>query len=99
MALANHRKAIRSEIAGLRRAFRDMEESAVTLALQAHGVDIARVPAGGDVDDRGQPGPHPGARTAASASPADTPKPGAFIERYLERFEVPAQRDDGSEQP
>jgi AcrR family transcriptional regulator len=41
MALANHRKAIRSEIAFYAERFRDLEESAVTLALRAHGVDLA----------------------------------------------------------
>jgi AcrR family transcriptional regulator len=44
MALANHRKAIRSEIAGYAARFGDLEESAVTLALRAHGVDVAEFP-------------------------------------------------------
>jgi AcrR family transcriptional regulator len=44
MALANHRKAIRSEIAGYAARFGDLEESAVTLAMRAHGVDIAEFP-------------------------------------------------------
>lgn len=44
MALANHRKAIRSEIAGYADRFRDLEESAVASALQAHGVDTDEFP-------------------------------------------------------
>ncbi|OBB09000.1 TetR family transcriptional regulator [Mycobacteriaceae bacterium 1482268.1] len=44
MALANHRKEIRSEIIGYAARFGDLEESAVTLALRAHGVDMAQFP-------------------------------------------------------
>ena len=44
MALANHRKEIRSEIVAYAARFGDMEESAVTLALRAHGVDMAEFP-------------------------------------------------------
>lgn len=44
MALANHRKEIRSEIVGYAARFGDLEESAVTLAMRAHGVDIAEFP-------------------------------------------------------
>ena len=44
MALANHRKKIRSEIAAYAARFGDLEESAVTLALRAHGVDVAEFP-------------------------------------------------------
>src|SRR6478736_6708992 len=44
MALANHRKEIRSEIVAYAARFGDLEESAVTLALRAHGVDIAEFP-------------------------------------------------------
>lgn len=44
MALANHRKAIRSEIAGYAARFRDLEESAVALALRGHGVDVRDFP-------------------------------------------------------
>ncbi|WP_281498641.1 TetR/AcrR family transcriptional regulator [Mycolicibacterium sp. F2034L] len=44
MALANHRKAIRSEIAGYAERFRDMEERAMADALRAHGVDAAQFP-------------------------------------------------------
>ena len=75
MALANHRKAIRSEIAGYAERFGDLEESAVTLALRAHGVDMARVPAGGDVDDRDQPRAHPGARTQPRHHPRSRRSP------------------------
>src|ERR1700742_385491 len=41
MALANHRKEIRSEIADFAARFGELEENAVTLALRAHGVDLA----------------------------------------------------------
>jgi AcrR family transcriptional regulator len=44
MALANHRKEIRSEIAGYAARFGNLEESAVTLAMRAHGVDLAEFP-------------------------------------------------------
>jgi AcrR family transcriptional regulator len=44
MALANHRKEIRSEIVGYAARFGDLEESAVTLAMRAHGVDINEFP-------------------------------------------------------
>jgi AcrR family transcriptional regulator len=44
MALANHRKAIRSEIASYAERFGDVEESVVTLAMKAHGVDVAEFP-------------------------------------------------------
>jgi AcrR family transcriptional regulator len=44
MALANHRKAIRSEIAAYAERFGDAEESAVMLAMRAHGVDVAAFP-------------------------------------------------------
>jgi AcrR family transcriptional regulator len=44
MALANHRKEIRNEIAAYAARFGHLEESAVTLALRAHGVDVAEFP-------------------------------------------------------
>jgi AcrR family transcriptional regulator len=44
MALANHRKAIRSEIAAYAARFRDIEEAAVTMAMRAHGVDVREFP-------------------------------------------------------
>ena len=44
MALANHRKEIRSEIVSYAARFGDLEESAVTLALRAHGVDMTEFP-------------------------------------------------------
>jgi AcrR family transcriptional regulator len=44
MALANHRKAIRSEIAAYAERFGDVEESVVTLAMKAHGVDVEAFP-------------------------------------------------------
>ena len=44
MALANHRKEIRSEIVAYAARFGELEESAVTLAMRAHGVDMAEFP-------------------------------------------------------
>src|SRR3982074_2856653 len=44
MALANHRKEIRSEIVGYAARFGELEESAVTLAMRAHGIDLAEFP-------------------------------------------------------
>ncbi|HEX2212190.1 MAG TPA: helix-turn-helix domain-containing protein [Mycobacterium sp.] len=44
MALANHRKAIRSEIASYAERFGDAEESLVTLAMTAHGADVEAFP-------------------------------------------------------
>lgn len=44
MALANHRKAIRSEIAGYADRFRELEEAAMASALRAHGVDTDEFP-------------------------------------------------------
>jgi hypothetical protein len=37
--MANHRKAIRSEIVSYAMRFRDIEEGAMTLALKARGLD------------------------------------------------------------
>ncbi len=44
MALANHRKEIRSEIISYAARYGAMEESAVALAMRAHGVDTAEFP-------------------------------------------------------
>jgi len=44
MALANHRKTIRSQIAAYAERFREMEEAAMAEALGAHGVDAAQFP-------------------------------------------------------
>jgi AcrR family transcriptional regulator len=44
MALANHRKKIRSEIVAYAARFGDLEESAVAQAMRAHGVDMAEFP-------------------------------------------------------
>jgi AcrR family transcriptional regulator len=44
LAMANHRKAIRSEISAYAMRFRDLEEGVVTLALKAHGVDLELFP-------------------------------------------------------
>jgi hypothetical protein len=44
LAMANHRKAIRSEIVSYAMRFRDVEEGAMTLALNARGIDLERFP-------------------------------------------------------
>src|SRR3954468_7000106 len=44
LAMANHRKAIRSEIVSYAMRFRDLEEGVVTLALKARGVDLELFP-------------------------------------------------------
>ncbi|HET7665341.1 MAG TPA: helix-turn-helix domain-containing protein [Mycobacterium sp.] len=44
LAMANHRKAIRSELAAFATRFRDLEEGVVTLALKARGVDLEVFP-------------------------------------------------------
>jgi AcrR family transcriptional regulator len=44
MALANHRKAIRSEIASYAERFAAVEETAVRLAMRAHGLDVEAFP-------------------------------------------------------
>src|SRR5215475_10454911 len=44
LAMANHRKAIRSEISAYANRFRDLEEGVVTLALKARGVDLELFP-------------------------------------------------------
>jgi AcrR family transcriptional regulator len=44
MALANHRKAIRSELAGYAERFRDLEEAALSVVLRAHGINMDSFP-------------------------------------------------------
>jgi AcrR family transcriptional regulator len=44
LAMANHRKAIRSEISSYATRFRDLEEGAMTLALKARGIDLEAFP-------------------------------------------------------
>ena len=44
LAMANHRKAIRSEIVSYAMRFRDIEEGAMTLALKARGIDLELFP-------------------------------------------------------
>jgi AcrR family transcriptional regulator len=44
MALANHRKAIRSELKSYAERVRDIETAAVTVALRARGVDLEEYP-------------------------------------------------------
>jgi TetR/AcrR family transcriptional regulator of autoinduction and epiphytic fitness len=44
MALANHRKAIRTELKAFAERVRDIETAAVTVALRAKGVDLDKYP-------------------------------------------------------
>jgi AcrR family transcriptional regulator len=44
LAMANHRKAILSEIVAYAMRFRDIEEGAMTLALKARGIDLELFP-------------------------------------------------------
>jgi AcrR family transcriptional regulator len=44
LAMANHRKAILSEIVSYAMRFRDLEEGAMTLALKARGIDLESFP-------------------------------------------------------
>jgi AcrR family transcriptional regulator len=89
MALASHRKAIRSEIAAYAEHYRDLEETTVTLALRAHGVDIEAFP------------PVVMAMIVTSLARIVLLERGlgitrghdaaqAFIERYLDRYEMPS---------
>ena len=74
LAMANHRKAIRSEICAYAMRFRDLEEGAVTLALKARGVDLELFP---PVVMSMIMGGWPASCSTSrdSASPADTIKP------------------------
>ena len=95
LAMANHRKAIRSEIVAYAMRFRDLEEGVVTLALKARGIDIEQFPPvvmtmimGGlarmVLHEQGL-GITRGHREAA-----------AFIDRWLDRFEMPAWDASGA---
>ncbi|MUL85409.1 MULTISPECIES: TetR/AcrR family transcriptional regulator [unclassified Mycolicibacterium] len=88
MALANHRKAIRTEIAGYADRFRDLEEAAMASALQAHGVDTDEFP------------PVVMSMIVASLARILVLEQGLgisrghaqaqdFVRRYLDRFELP----------
>ena len=57
MALANHRKAIGSELRAYAERVRDIETAAATVALRAHGVDLAGVSTGGGLDAVDADGP------------------------------------------
>jgi AcrR family transcriptional regulator len=93
MALANHRKEIRSEIVAYAARFGDMEESAVALALRAHGVDTTEFP--------------PVVMSMIVTSLARIlvlerslgitrghAEAGEFIERLLDRYEMPPANGD-----
>ena len=89
LAMANHRKAIRSEIVAYAMRFRDLEEGVVTLALKARGVDLELFP--------------PVVMTMIVGSLARMVRheeglgitrghdeATAFIDRWLDRWEMPA---------
>ncbi|SEH79302.1 regulatory protein, tetR family [Mycolicibacterium rutilum] len=89
IALANHRKAIRSEIAAYAERFGDAEEAAVAAAMTAHGVDLQAFPpvvmsmivtslARIVLLERG---------LGITRGHAEAE---AFIQRYLDRFERPS---------
>ncbi len=93
MALANHRKAIRSEIAAYAERFRDIEGAAVTMALRTHGVDVKEFP------------PVVMSMIVTSLARILTLERSlgitrghaeamAFIDYYLDRFEMPAAQHD-----
>jgi AcrR family transcriptional regulator len=96
-AMANHRKAIRSEIALYATRFRDIEEGAITLALNARGVDLESFPPvvlsmimGGL------------ARTVVHEQRLGITRGhdyvNTFIEQCLESFEMPSSEWERSEQ-
>src|SRR5258705_1364846 len=87
LAMANHRKAILSEIVSYAMRFRDIEEGAMTLALKARGIDLELFPpvvmsmimgslARMVFHEQGLGITHDQAR--------------AFIDQCLERFEMPS---------
>lgn len=95
MALANHRKTIRAEIAAYAERYRDLEEAALTMALRAHGVDVQKYP------------PVVMSMIVTSLARILVLEKGlgitrghsralAFIESYLDRFEMPTWPDDRS---
>lgn len=88
MALANHRKTIRSEIAAYAERFRDLEEATLSAALRAHGVDTTTFP------------PVVLSMIVASLARIMVLEDGlgitrghreaqAFIDNYLDRYELP----------
>ncbi|MFZ0831692.1 MAG: TetR family transcriptional regulator [Mycobacterium sp.] len=88
MALANHRKAIRSEIAAYNERFRDLEEATLALVLRNHGVDTQDFP------------PVVMSMIVASLARILVLEQGlgirrghrealAFVERYLDRYDMP----------
>jgi AcrR family transcriptional regulator len=88
LAMANHRKAIRSEIVAYAMRFRDLEEGVITLALKARGVDLELFPPvvltmimGG----LARMVLHEQALGITRGLDEAT----AFIERWLDRFEMP----------
>src|SRR5258705_3545151 len=95
LAMANHRKAIRSEIKSYAMRFRDLEEGAMTLALKARGIDLEAFP------------PVVMSMIMGSLARMVLHEQGlgitrghdearAFIEQCLDRFEMPAW---GQQQP
>ncbi|GAC1653147.1 MAG: TetR/AcrR family transcriptional regulator [Mycobacterium sp.] len=96
LAMANHRKAIRSEIVSYAMRFRDIEEGAMTLALTARGVDLESFP------------PVVLSMIMGSLARMVLHEQGlgitrghdqarAFIEQCLERFEMPSWNREPSE--
>jgi AcrR family transcriptional regulator len=89
LAMANHRKEIRSEISAYAMRFRDLEEGVVTLALKARGVDLDQFPPvvmsmimGGLA--------HMVLHEQGLGITRGHDEAIAFIERCLDRFEMPS---------
>lgn len=98
MALANHRKSIRSEIAAYAERFRDLEEATLSAALRAHGVDTEAFP------------PVVMSMIVASLARIMVLEEGLgisrghreaqrFIDSYLDRFELPGGPGSAAQQP
>jgi AcrR family transcriptional regulator len=89
LAMSNHRKAIRSEIASYAMRFRDLEEGAMTLALKARGIDLELFPpvvVSMIMGGLARMVHHE--QNLGITRGHDEVK--AFIERCLDRFEMPA---------
>ncbi|MQY29570.1 TetR/AcrR family transcriptional regulator [Nocardia aurantia] len=93
MALANHRKEIRAELAAAGERYRDIQVTALTLVMRQHGLDTAAFP--------------PDAMSVLIASIGRTlvlestlgiagghASMLALVERYLRRFEMPPPAPD-----
>jgi len=102
LALANHRKAIRSELAAYSARFRELQEQALARVVQAHGVTL---------DKPSLPAltlllsglPRILAMDDAVGLHRSRGEVLALVEEYLERYDLPAvgdpSADDGDAEP